>query len=107
MSNPKGLSRDEIKRIIIDTLAPLGIRRIGIFGSFTRQDNHDKSDIDILVTLPDPKTRKLIGMRWFVIDQELEEILGVPVDVVSEDSLNSHLRAIIRKDLEIIYDKAG
>ncbi len=108
MQNPKGLSRELIIRKIIEILVPLGVRRIAIFGSFARQsDVHSGSDIDILVSLPDPKTRKSIGMRWFVLDQELEEALGIPVDLVTESSLNSHIRSIIEKDLEIIYDQAG
>jgi|GEM_PF-5574534 len=46
-------------------------------------------------------------MRWFVLDQELEKVLGIPVDLVSESSLSPLLRSVIQKDLEIIYDKAG
>jgi len=101
------LSREEIKAIIINTLVPLGVLRIGIFGSFARQEDSSSSDIDILVKLPSAKTRSLIGLKWFVIDQELEEKIGRPVDLVSEDALFSPLRSIIERDLEVIYEKAG
>lgn len=103
----KDLSREEIKNIIITTLVPLGVLRIGLFGSFARQEDSSTSDIDILVKLPSTKTRSLIGLKWFTLDKELEDKIGRPVDLVSEDALFSPLRSIIEKDLEIIYEKAG
>ncbi len=107
MGNPKALSREEIKKIIVDTLKPLGVNRISLFGSFARKEETGSSDIDILVALPALKGRKTIGLKWFTLDQELGKILGVHVDLVSESSLDSNLRSIIQKDLEIIYEKTG
>lgn len=103
----KRRSREEIKKIIIDTLKPFGVLKISLFGSFARKEETESSDIDILVTLPDPENRKTIGLRWFVLDQELEQILGVPVDLVTESSLQREMRSIIREDLEVIYEKTG
>jgi len=101
------LSREDIKKIIIDTLVPLGVVRISIFGSFARMEESSTSDIDILVKLPSAKNRPLIGMKWFSLDQELEKKIGRPVDLVSEDALFNPLRAVIQKDLEVIYEKTG
>lgn len=101
------LSREEIKKIIIETLLPIGVVRISIFGSFARMDDSAVSDIDILVKLPSSKNRAIIGLKWFTLDQELEKKLGRPVDLVSEDALFNPLRAIIEKDLEVIYEKTG
>ncbi len=100
-------SKDEIKKIIVDTLKPLGVTRIAIFGSFSRGEESPDSDIDILVRLPPLKNRSLIGLRWFTLDQELSQKLGRPVDLVSEDAIQSTLRAIFEKDLVILYEKAG
>lgn len=101
------LSREDIKKIIVDTLIPFGVVRISIFGSFARREESPTSDVDILVKLPSGKNRPLIGMKWFTLDQELEKKIGRPVDLVSEDALASLLRAIIEKDLEVIYEKTG
>ena len=101
------LARDEIKRLIIETLKPLGVLRISLFGSFSRNEENPESDIDILVRLPPLKNRSLIGLHWFTLDQELEAKLGRPVDLVSEDALEPVLRAIVERDLEVIYEKAG
>lgn len=101
------LSREDIKKIIVDTLIPLGVVRISIFGSFARREESPTSDVDILVKLPSDKNRPFIGMKWFTLDQELEEKIGRPVDLVSEDALVNPLRSIIEKDLEVIYEKTG
>ncbi len=101
------LSIEETKKIIIDTLVPLGVLRISLFGSFARQELTLNSDIDILVLLPSIRKRKHIGLKWFTLDQELAKKLGRSVDLVSEDSLFSPLRSTIEQDLEVIYEKAG
>ncbi|MGE0762648.1 MAG: nucleotidyltransferase family protein [Bdellovibrionales bacterium] len=100
-------SREEIKQIIIETLKPLGVLRISLFGSFSRHELTETSDIDILVRLPPAKNRTLIGLRWFTLDQELQEKIGRPVDLVTEDALMDALKPIIERDLEVIYEKAG
>lgn len=101
------LSREDIKKIIIDTLIPLGVVRISIFGSFARQDDSATSDIDVLVKLQSGNNRPMIGMKWFTLDQELQQKIGRHVDLVSEDALFNPLRAVIQKDIEVIYEKTG
>jgi predicted nucleotidyltransferase len=100
------LSRDEITKIIIETLRPLGVERIALFGSFARNESHPH-DIDILVRLRSAGKRKPIGMKWFTLNEELGKKIGLPVDLVSENSLSPRLKSIIDKDIEVIYDEAG
>jgi len=99
--------KEMITKVVIETLAPLGVIRIAFFGSFVRQDFNPQSDIDILVWLPSLGKRKTIGLRWFSLDQEIEKKIGRTVDIVTESSLNKFLREQIKKDIEIIYEKAG
>lgn len=101
------LRKEEITEIIINTLVPLGAQRISLFGSYARGDFGATSDIDILIRFPSSSKRKPIGLLWFTIDQILESKLGRRVDLVTEQSLSPHLKAIIEKDLVVIYDKAG
>jgi len=99
--------KEMITKVVIETLAPLGVIRIAFFGSFVRQDFGPQSDVDILVWLPSLGKRKTIGLRWFSLDQEIEKKIGRTVDIVTESSLNKFLREQIKKDIEIIYEKAG
>lgn len=62
MEKSKKHTREQIKKIIIDVLKPLGVLRIGLFGSFARKED-SINDIDILLTLPGINNRKTIGMR--------------------------------------------
>lgn len=107
MAPPAKLSREEIKRIIVSTLKPLGVTKICLFGSFARNESTEASDIDILVSLPELKNRRHIGLQWFDLDQRLEQLLGRPVDLVTDNSLRPSFRSIVEKDLEIIYEQAG
>jgi predicted nucleotidyltransferase len=76
--------RDEILRIA----AAHGVRNIRIFGSVARGDANPESDIDLLVEVG-PTTSS-----WFPagLILDLEELLGRPVEVVTERGLNPYLR---------------
>ncbi len=72
------------------------VKRIGIFGSFARGEESEKSDIDILVEFYDP-----IGWEFFDLKEFLEKILGRQVDLVTVGALKPHLKDKILK--EAIY----
>ncbi len=76
--------RDEIKAIV----ARHNGRSVAIFGSVARGDERPGSDIDFLVELA-PGTRPF---EILSIGAELEEALGVKVDVGTPDSLRERLR---------------
>jgi predicted nucleotidyltransferase len=101
------VSREEIKRLIIETLRPFGVKRIALFGSFARNEHGPQSDVDILVRLDKSKKCKPMGLEWFTLDQEISMKIGAPVDLVSEDAVPESLRRFIENDLEVIYEKAG
>jgi predicted nucleotidyltransferase len=76
--------RDEIQAIV----ARHGGRSIAIFGSVARGDERPGSDIDFLVELePDARPIEILS-----IGVELEDALGVKVDVGTPASLRAHLR---------------
>jgi len=92
--------KNEIHRTIIQYLDKYRPESIGIFGSFARNENTQKSDIDILVKFKD--TISLLDL--IKIERELTNLLGIKVDLVTEPSLkNSRLRNYIMNDLQIIY----
>ena len=49
-----------------------GVRMVGLFGSYARGEQNEVSDVDILVELEKP-----IGLKFFELWDELENILGV------------------------------
>jgi uncharacterized protein len=86
---------------IIRTLAPLQPRRIGIFGSFARDENGEGSDLDILISLDQHHRVSLLSI--IAAEQELSDQLGVKVDLVTERSLNPMIKQQIEQDLKVIY----
>ncbi len=58
------------------------ITRLALFGSFARGDANESSDVDLLVEV-DPT----IGMGFVDLAEELERVLGRPVDLVSRRAI--------------------
>lgn len=87
---------------IIRLLRPIGPRKIGVFGSFSRGDNNQNSDLDILIYLD--KENKISLLDLIGMEQELSEALGMNVDLVTERSLNPLVRPYIENDLKIIFE---
>jgi predicted nucleotidyltransferase len=76
------------REAILDTAAKHGAFRIRVFGSMARGDARPDSDLDLLVAMEDGRTLlDLIGLG-----QDLEDLLGRKVDVVSEGGLSAYLR---------------
>ncbi len=87
-----------IKKTITPILLCNGINKAGIFGSVARGESNP-SDIDILV-----KIDKRISLLHFVgIKQQLEDALGIKVDLVEYDSLKSALRSdILNEEVSVL-----
>ena len=65
-----------------------GVAAVRVFGSMSRDDSTDSSDVDLLVTLA-PGTSALALCDLLM---EAHELLGRRVDVVIEASLHTALR---------------
>lgn len=85
----------EQENIIKDTLIPYEPVLVGIFGSYARNEQKNSSDIDILVDFK----RKTNLLDLIGIEQELTELLGMKVDLITLRSVNEQLKSFIQKDL--------
>ena len=83
------------EKIIKETLNPFEPSLVGIFGSYARNEHSNSSDIDILVDLK----RKTNLLDIIGIEQELTELLGIKVDLITLRSVNEQLKSYIQKDL--------
>lgn len=91
----------ELQVRILHYLLPYHPARIGIFGSFARGENKKGSDLDILIKFKD----RISLLKLVQIEQELSDKLGMPIDLVTENSLkNPNLRESIEQDLIMIYE---
>lgn len=64
------------------------VKEIGIFGSYVRQEQNKKSDVDVLVTF-----YETIDLFTFVeLENYLSDILGVKVDLVMKEGIKPRLK---------------
>ncbi len=91
---------NKLKDRIISILIPYEPLRIGVFGSYARGENSNESDLDLLVSF-----KGQVGLLKLVhIEQELEDKLGLSVDLVTENSVkNPRLKKYIHNDLIEIF----
>ena len=73
-----------------------------LFGSYSRGEQTKDSDVDILVLLD--KSRP-IGLKFFGMWNDLEELLGRKVDLVSDGTLLPFAQQSAEKDKILIYEK--
>ena len=73
---------------ILDIVAHYGGRNVRVFGSVARGEPRPGSDLDLLIQLePNRSLLDLGGMQ-----QDLEDLLGCRVDVVTEAALSPYMR---------------
>lgn len=90
---------------ICDYFSTKPVVKAFVFGSFARGENGPDSDIDILVTF-DPEA----GVSLFdhmEMTYELEDILGVDVDLVTEGTLLPRIAKSADKEKILVYERAS
>ncbi|MDR3669410.1 MAG: nucleotidyltransferase family protein [Holophaga sp.] len=93
------MTRAEAIRILHKALPGLkeryGVQELALFGSVARDEAGPGSDIDVLVTFQGrTRFRAFMGLQF-----ELEDLLGVKVDLATQKALKPLARPSIMKDL--------
>ena len=92
------MTRDDVLRLLRTHKATLaqryGVTRLALFGSFARNQATDDSDIDILVQFDGPATSK----AYFGTQFYLEDLLGHPIDLVTNKALRAELRPYVERE---------
>jgi uncharacterized protein len=70
------------------------VKGIGIFGSYVRGDQKDKSDVDVLVEFDEPVS--LLGV--VKLENYLSDLLQIKVDLVPQKDIRQELREKILKE---------
>ena len=95
-------TKDDIVRIMCDnavSIKALGVKRLGLFGSFVRREQTTGSDVDILVEFdPGRKTFDNFMQLSFL----LEGLLGREIELLTPESLNRHIGNSILDEVEYV-----
>ena len=93
------MNRDEVLKVLKTHKATLaqrfGVTDLALFGSIVRDQATDNSDMDILVKFDSPATSK----RYFGVQFYIEDLLGRPVDLVTDKALRAEMRPFIEREM--------
>ena len=85
------MKQDEVLKLLATRrkeLQALGVQSLAVFGSVVHGEAGPDSDIDILVEFAKP-----VGFfAFFEVKEQLEKLLGCPVDLVTRNALHPRLR---------------
>ena len=82
---------EALKPQVLEVARRYGASNLRIYGSIATGKEHQASDLDLLIGLP--KGQSLLGL--ISLRQELEDLLGCPVDVTEAEKLHPLIRSQI------------
>jgi uncharacterized protein len=93
-----GKTREEILSLLAQNKTELAnrfkVHRLALFGSYARGDQRPGSDVDILVDI-DPS----VGLEFVTLATQIEQLLGLPVELVSRRAVKPNKLEYIEQDL--------
>ena len=94
----------DVDRARLDALCRrFGIARLDVFGSVARGEDRLGSDVDLLYELAQGRS---LGWEIEDLSQDLADLFGRPVDLVSRSALHPLIRKQVLADAEPFYDAA-
>jgi len=82
-----------------DEMRAMGVRKIGLFGSYARGEQGPESDMDFLLSIEDWSWK-----RWSRVWNFLEDSFGVKVDLVPEEDLRPELRPVVLAEVRYVQN---
>lgn len=98
------MSTQAMQNMLADYFKTQPVLKAWLFGSFARGEETPNSDVDILVVLDHSQP---VGLRFFGMFEDLKELLGRNVDLVTESSLAPFARESVERDKKIIYERTA
>lgn len=92
---------NEIRNMTAPVAKEYGIERMSLFGSYARGEAKEDSDIDLYIERG--KLKSLL--QYFAFIDELENVLGCHVDVVTTGIEDKQFLSAIMKEGVLLYEK--
>lgn len=89
---------DKLKALMPELRDKYGVEKIGLFGSFSRDEGNKESDVDLLVTY----RKRLKGWDYYSLDIYLEEVFGRKVDLCESDCLKHQIKDEVLRQVNYI-----
>lgn len=98
------MSQQAMTQLLAEYFKTQPVLKAWLFGSFSRGEQKEDSDVDILIVL-DPN--QPIGLRFFGMWGDLERLLNRKVDLVTEGNLEPFAHESFNRDKILIYERAA
>ena len=85
---------------LIDLCRQNDVAMLGVFGSTSRGEATEQSDIDLLVRFS--KSKSLFAHADLAI--QIEALLGRRVDLLTEAAISPYIRDQVKQDLQVLYE---
>ena len=96
------MNRVTIKKLLSENQSELssryGVQKIGLFGSYSRGQQKEESDVDILVSF----NRDIDLFDFIDLREHLENCLGIKVDLVMETALKPSIGRHILSEVDYV-----
>ena len=99
------MSTQVMTQQIADYFKTQPVLKAWLFGSYSRGEQHEGSDIDILI-LPD-KSQHFSLFTLSGMYEDLKDLLGCEVDLITEGGLMPFARESAERDKILIYERAA
>ena len=97
------MTLDEIKAMaprLAELCRAYGIAELSVFGSAARGDARPDSDVDLLYVRAPGND---LGMSYFALQEDLEQLFGRAVDLVPKEGLHRVIRDQVIADAQVLY----
>ena len=98
------MDKQAIIRTIAEYFKTQPVLKAWLFGSYSRGEERPDSDVDILVSLDYSQP---IGLQFFGMFEDLKDLLGRNIDLVTDRSLASFARETVDRDKILVYERSA
>ena len=99
------MNRQQIIKKIAEYFKTQPVLKAWLFGSYSRGEQREGSDVDILILVDRSQPVGLFKLSGMHLD--LQELLGMPVDLVTVKGLMDFARESVDRDKILIYERAA
>ena len=99
------MATQEMQQLIANYFKTQPVLKAWIFGSYSRGEQREDSDVDILIQVDRSQPVGLFKLSGMHLD--LQDLLGLPVDLVTVKGLMDFARESVDRDKILIYERAA
>ena len=98
------MSNNMIREQMANYFKTQPVLKAWVFGSYARGEENPESDVDILVALDYSQP---IGLKFFDMYEDLKNLLGRNIDLVTDRSLAPFACESVDRDKKLVYERGN